>query len=78
MVTIKINELYELQAQGKYDEELEKIKQYFLENYDITEEQAKDLVSYIKEVGHDFCDFVDIMYDVMGVLDIVCTTKETN
>ena len=49
---ITIEELYELEHARKYDEELKKIKQYLLENYNITKEQANDLVSHIEYEGH--------------------------
>ena len=74
---ITVEELYELEAQRKCDEELEKIKQYLLENYSITEKQASDLVIHIQYEGHAYCNFVDVMYDVTDVLDIVCKKKES-
>ena len=73
---ITVEELYELEHAKKHDEELEKIKQYLLENYEITEEQAKKLLSIIIEEGHAYTEFVAAMFDVTNVLDIVCDIKE--
>ena len=73
---ITIDELYELERTRKYDEELDKIKQYLLENYDITASQSNRLTSIIYENGHSYGEFVNALGDVTSVLDIVCKKKE--
>lgn len=69
---ITVEELYELERSGMYEEEFEKIKQYLLENYNITEDQARKLVIHIRYEGHAYSEYVNTMLDVTDILDIVC------